>query len=282
MSLESQVNPNLGENVSTRPLRKKNKDGKLYTRVPEIESQLLELLSLSREVLVERCKVQRRDDPVYVRSECLLYFVRSCRAERSSTYFEKLYKIIAERVHRNLRNALQDWGRTESLTKSSIREQTFDWFVEFLMKDRTDYLEKLDIYEVRFDSALKKLLIDAQRKVYSKQNPLTRLESEERSSEVSAEVEQAAGSFDPLKKSKIIDNNYRSRLDTAIDSLPQEQKRIIEMLLHDFPIDSKDPEKVTIAGTLGKSEKTIRYHRDIAYAALRVSLTKGEKYYDTI
>jgi DNA-binding NarL/FixJ family response regulator len=40
-----------------------------------------------------------------------------------------------------------------------------------------------------------------------------------------------------------------------------------------FPIDSKDPEAMTIAKALKKSEKTIRLHRDRAFAALRAALS---------
>jgi DNA-directed RNA polymerase specialized sigma24 family protein len=45
------------------------------------------------------------------------------------------------------------------------------------------------------------------------------------------------------------------------------------MLRQGIPIDSKEPGAVTIARTLGKSEKTIRTHRDRAFAALRAALS---------
>lgn len=45
------------------------------------------------------------------------------------------------------------------------------------------------------------------------------------------------------------------------------------MLRKGIPIDSKDLDAVTIAKTLGKSEKTIRTHRDKAVAALRAFLS---------
>ena len=49
------------------------------------------------------------------------------------------------------------------------------------------------------------------------------------------------------------------------------------MLRQGFPIDSKDPEVVTIRGSLGKVEKTIRNQRDKAFAILRDVLTgKGK------
>lgn len=50
----------------------------------------------------------------------------------------------------------------------------------------------------------------------------------------------------------------------------------VVMIQQGIPIDSKDPNVVTIAKTLGKSEKTIRTYRDKAYATLRAALTVGE------
>jgi DNA-directed RNA polymerase specialized sigma24 family protein len=46
------------------------------------------------------------------------------------------------------------------------------------------------------------------------------------------------------------------------------------MLRQGFPIDSKDPQAMTVAKALGKSEKTIRLHRDRAFAALRAALSQ--------
>jgi DNA-directed RNA polymerase specialized sigma24 family protein len=45
------------------------------------------------------------------------------------------------------------------------------------------------------------------------------------------------------------------------------------MLRLGFPIDSKDPDTLTIAKALRKSEKTIRLHRDRAFKALREALS---------
>jgi hypothetical protein len=45
------------------------------------------------------------------------------------------------------------------------------------------------------------------------------------------------------------------------------------MLRQGFLIDSKDPDAVTIAKTLKKSEKTIRLHRDRAIKAVRAALS---------
>lgn len=234
-------------------------------------------MSLSREQLIARCAIRGRDDPGYVPSECLLYFVRASRTDNSNAYFERLYKILAERVLRSLPKAENADGKTASLTKSLIREKVFGRFVDLLSGDRNVYSEKLDYFELRFDGALASLRRDAWAQVLRDQKRSTSLEFDEETGEPSAEVERAKARFDLFSTSEPDAADYRSRLDAAIEALPPEQSRIVEMIRQGIPIDSKEPGAITIARTLGKSEKTIRTYRDKAYAAIRAALTQGDK-----
>lgn len=68
------------------PLRNCTNDGNLYTRRPNIEAKIIELASLSRSELTTRCQIGQRNDPDYVPSECLLYFIRASRTDNSDTY----------------------------------------------------------------------------------------------------------------------------------------------------------------------------------------------------
>jgi DNA-directed RNA polymerase specialized sigma24 family protein len=117
---------------------------------------------------------------------------------------------------------------------------------------------------------------DAQEQAWRDENRSTSLEFDEETGEPSEEVERAAGSFDWSSDSEIDGADYRFRLDAAIDALPPEQMRIIEMLRKGVPIDSKEADAVTIAKALGKSEKTIRTHRDKAFAAIRAAMSGEE------
>jgi DNA-directed RNA polymerase specialized sigma24 family protein len=257
------------------PLRKCRKDGKPYTRRPGIELKILELVSLSRSELVTQCEIREKTNPAYVPSECLLYFVRTSRADESNRYFERLYKILSERVLRGLPNADSPNGETISLSKSSIRDKVFDRFKNLIAEDRNEYLDKLDYYEINFNDALKKLRQDAREQVWRDEKRSTSLYNEE-TGELSDAVERAAGSLDPFDSSALADPHYRSCLFAAIDTLPPDQRRIVEMIRQEIPIESKDPDMLTITKVLKKSEKTIRIHRDKAYAALRTALTNGE------
>ncbi len=259
------------------PLRKKSLDGELYTRDTKIEVNLAELEGLTRDELAARCSIRKRDDPDYVPSECLVYFVRASRSDHPTKGFDQLYKSLAERALRILRRKESAGSDTMSLTNSVIRDEVFGKFVELLSRDRIEYSEKLDYYEIRFDGALANLRRDAQEPAWRHENRSVPLEYDEETGELAEEVERAAGSFDPFKQREIGSSDYRSQLDAAIDILPPEQMRVIEMLRMEIPIDSKDVDAVTIAKALGKSEKTIRTYRDKAFAALRIAMSGANK-----
>ncbi|WP_437412380.1 DNA-binding response regulator [Sinorhizobium meliloti] len=259
------------------PLRKRRLTGEVYERDRKVETLIAELAALPRDELIGRAAIRKRSDPGYVPSECLVYFIRASRHENSETWFERLYRILMERVLRSVPRSESSDGKTESLTRSVIRDKVFSRFVEMLSADRASYVDKLDYFEVRFDGAVASLRRDAQEQAWRDENRSQPLEYDEESGELTAQVERAAGAHDPFAAHDLDDPVYRSRLDAAIEALPPEQIRIIHMLKEGFPIDSKEPDVMTISKALGRSEKTIRTYRDKAIAALRSALADGEQ-----
>jgi len=259
------------------PLRKRRLSGELYERDPKLEVLIAELAMLSRDELISRAAIRTRSDSRYIPSECLVYFIRASRRDNGEAWFERLYRLMTERVLRSLPKAESPDGRTESQTRGVVRDKVFGRFVELLSADRTTYVDKLDYFEVRFDGALASLRRDAQEKAWRDENRSQPLEYDEESGELSPEVEAAMGDYDPFGTSEFDDAAYRSRLDAAIEALPTEQSRIIQMLRQGFPIDSKEPVVMTIAKALGRSEKTVRTHRDKAIAALRAAMADGDE-----
>ncbi|ACT58373.1 RNA polymerase sigma factor [Hirschia baltica] len=260
-----------------KPLSKRRLSGELYTRDPKIEERLSELSGVARDALIECALVSKKTDPKYVPSECLVYFIRKSWDDNTEAWFERLYKILAERVLRALPREGVSGGKTASLTNQTIRDRVWGRFVELLSLDRTSGSDKLDYFEVRFDGALASLRRDAQEQAWREENRSAPLEYDTETGELSEEVERAAGSFDLSEALEIDDPDYRSRWEAAIDTLPRRQMRIIQMLREGIPIDSKDPNIFTIAKALGKSEKTIRTHRDKAFAALREALNGDDQ-----
>src|ERR1035437_10075877 len=265
-----------GEAIVT-PLRKRRLSGELYERDPKIKALIAELAALSRDELIARAAITKRSDPRYIPSECIIYFIRASRRDNGEAWFERLYRTLTERVLRSLPKAGSPDGKTESLTRGVVRDKVFGRFVELLSADRADYVDKLDYFEVRFDGALASLRRDAQEQAWRDENRSQPLEYDEDSGELSPEVEAAAGTHDPLAASDFDEPAFPSRLDAAIEALPTEQSRIIHMLKQGLPIDSKEPDVMTIAKALGRSEKTVRTYRDKAFAALRAAMADGEE-----
>ncbi|MGR7463051.1 sigma-70 family RNA polymerase sigma factor [Klebsiella aerogenes] len=252
------------------PLQKKTEAGKPYTRIPENEIRLVELSSVSDGDLVEQCR-QSRTHPQYVPIECLLYYVRRY-ASTNPSLFEQLFKVLSERILRKLPRSESQGGITVSMTNSDIREGVYDRFIEMLMIDKAGYEERLDMFEVRFDLALSRLKKDAQRKFYRAENRNTDLGFNDDSADLNPEVETASEGYDPFEATDIDNYHYRCRLDAAIETLPELQQRIIEMTRLDIPIDSIDPNEMTISRALDKVEKTIRNQKKKALASLRILL----------
>jgi hypothetical protein len=249
------------------PLRKRKLDGSLYHRPVEVEAQLIMLERLSREDLLKRCQITNEAHPDFVRTECVLHFVRACHRDNSQARFASLYRLLLERATRRLPREGNELHVSSS--RAEINDLVLHTLNVLISSDREEYSEKLDFYEIRFDGAIAKLRTDAFRKVGRQQKRDAPLDDEE-TGELSADVVKAIGNYNPFEAEKIEDLDYRLRLDGAIDSLPPLQQRIVQMLRKEVPIDStRDPYAVTISKTLGKVEKTIRLNRDKAYVVLR-------------
>jgi len=268
--------PRVG-NAAVNPLRKRRLNGDLYQRAPQVEALIIELAALPRDELIARAAITKRTAPGYVPSECLVYFIRACRGDNGEAWFERLYRILAERVLRSLPRADSSDGKTESLTRGVVRDKVLGRFVELLSADRVSYVDKVDYFEVRFDGALASLRRDAQEKAWREEKRHQSLEYDEESGDLSPEVEAAAGAYNPFVTSDFDDPFFRSRFDAAIEALPPEQRKIVHMLRQGFPIDSKEPDVMTVAKALARSEKTIRTYRDKAFATLRAAMVNGEE-----
>lgn len=101
-----------GEAIVT-PLRKRRLSGELYERDPKTEALIAKLAVLPRDALIARAEVTKRSDPNHIPSECLIYFIRASRRDNNELWFERLYRILTERVLRSLPKAESPDGETE-------------------------------------------------------------------------------------------------------------------------------------------------------------------------
>ena len=134
-----------------RPLRKRKLDGTPYFRREKVESEIQALAGISAAELERRADLWQVGDPRYVSPEALLYFVRNAA---SGAHREKLTEKLLLRVARRVPSAANADGKTVSMTKMNIREAVRDHFVDLLLSDRNQYDDRLDYYEVNFNSAV--------------------------------------------------------------------------------------------------------------------------------
>ncbi|HDY7423096.1 sigma-70 family RNA polymerase sigma factor [Vibrio sp. SM6] len=261
--------------IVVNPLRKCKLTGELYRRLPEIESKLSELLQLPEETLVERSLINDKTSVQFVPIECLVHIVRNVRGRASKKSYERLYKILMGRVLKLIPKRATR-GDLDSVTNTEVKSQILGQFAELIANDCLEYNDKLDFYEVRFLSAFSTLKTDAIRKVTKGFTKQESMEVEESGGIIKPEVEYAVDGYNPFDVHISSVSDYQIYLDSAIDTLPDLQKRIMQLMKLGMPIDSKDPNTESISATLGKSEKTIRTHRNKAFAALKKKLTGGD------
>ena len=241
-----------------------------------MEASIDALLNFPRAELVERCRISDPSHPSYVKSECVLYFIRQAKSDNNDRSFEALFRILRIRVQRALpavdRSAEEGESALVQASAIEIRDAVLFRFQELLCLDRAGYDERLDYFEIRFDGAIANLRRTARRKTWKEENRSQPLSYDDETSELSSEVEDALARLNPQSPEKNDDPAYRKRFAAAIDSLSEDQRRVIVLLLRDIQIESKDPEAVTIVKVLACSEKTVRNRRDRAFKALRAAL----------
>jgi hypothetical protein len=259
---------------SLRPLQKKKPNGAIYTRVEKIEIRLEELLRLPEATLLDHCACPVKDVAEYVPSECLLHLVR-IQYGSSPRVAERLFHLLAERVLRRLPSRSGTEGSAVSLKDSTITDEVYGKFIELISRDRHEYVEKLDYFEIRFDDAFASLRLDARKKAWRHENRSVAIQANPETGELPESMEKSLGPTEAFDIKQLEKADYRSRLDPAIDSLPPLQRQIVTLLRQEMKIESKDTTEMTIAKALRKSERTIRSHRDIAFPAL-AAILKGE------
>lgn len=259
------------EEKRARPLRKRKPDGTLYQRRSHVEAELETLLGLPLHKVQSRVQLPKTE-PDFVSSEALVHLVRI--ATPGSRDQNSLILVLLERLHRRLPKPTSADGETVSHSRTLVRDHVRDAFVDLLLTDLDAYDERLDFYEASFDRAVAWDRLDAERQAWAKENRSEELGTEDDEGGVSPEVEAAIGADDPFDADRMDEKAYRLRLEAAIDALPSLQQVIVHMLLNDMPIRSDDPNALTISKSLDKAEKTIRSHRDKAFAFLRIRLTR--------
>jgi hypothetical protein len=263
----------VSETKEIPPLRKIKQNGERYYRRQPIETMLAECAAAPFELLADRARVTDRRSQDYMPSEILVHLVRQTKHQNSDAQFNVLYPLLERRIRQACpaKEVRANGTVAEVGTYADLQEHVLERVVKLLLRDRSKYEEKLDIYEVVFDRVVAKLRDSAFRSMFSKYNPLTPIEYDE-SGEVTKEVEESLDRYRPDNMTQEEEFTYRFQLRAAIGSLPEDERRLVDLEEAGYPDQSENPEVETIAKLLGRTPKTVRAMRKRAYQSIRERL----------
>jgi hypothetical protein len=265
------------DSTMAKPLTNRRKrDGSLYERPIEIESAVDALLVYPRATILARLEVRNTRDAEYIPSEAVMHLLRETRADNDKSYFNTLYEELVRRVGRVLPNPdtrTSDGKPATDARLEKVREEVLQRFEDWVLEDHLRPDTCLDIFECKFNFSVEKLRDRAWGKHYrevSRRHPKT-VEMLELS------IESGDREFASLRERFFSDPTSRIQLYAAIDSLPDPDRRMLQMLIEDFPIESKKPGEVSISGTLGCDPKTVQNRRAAFIREMQERFAGGAK-----
>lgn len=89
------------------PITQRNKEGELYLRSPEVESQIREALTLDRKRLIERAIKKDFGADDYFQEECLVYLIRAFRIGGELELADKLMIALIDRCKKKIDTILR-------------------------------------------------------------------------------------------------------------------------------------------------------------------------------
>jgi hypothetical protein len=250
-------------------------EGKLYTRRAEVEAEILELLSLTRDEQMKRFEIRTASDAGYVSPEALVYFLRDTARDNHEGRFRALFNLVMSRYLAYFRQPEAQRGQTKIVdgALADLRSRARDRFVEKILLDRDAGDDRLDIYEVVFGLAASRDRRSARKAIARRLDREEPLNAADDDRELSPEVERAVANLAIVPAASNSDvGDDRRRILAAIDTLSDKYRRVATMTLENIPVESIDPDKTTISKSLGCTPKTARARQAKAVELIRVAL----------
>jgi DNA primase large subunit len=241
-----------------KPLLKKDRNGKTYTRPPEIEAAIDLALSLDLESLVDRAALRDEKSAAYVPSECLVHLLREFLRRGLGDAVNKLLPVFLARCGRILSKSTAV-GYVPNI--ESLNEEILAQFAMLFAEDgRQESSSALDFYEVRFGMAFRALRISISKAEHERTESLVSFsdsndEGEELSeSEVLGRTRPAVADFPSLENLVL-----QHEIAEAIKRLPKKERDAVVLHFHyGYEIESEDPTKRTVAMICGVTGRTVR------------------------
>ena len=254
----------VSRSTSAPPLRKKTAGGKPYARRSEVQAELLSLSSNTIAEIADQSMILDQDDENYLSSESILHFVRQSKANGDGSAYEKLFRQLRQRLFKATpvrEKQISGSQVTADPYQEEVRSRVVDKFMELLCKDRNEYCERLDYFEINFNDAMAALRQTARRDTSEREKreyaePLLLYESQQFDDDGFDDVLQNLN-----EPSKTDPGHYRFEVLSAINELPDDERRVIELLIQGYLLRE-------VADIVGCTEKTARHRRNRGRAAL--------------
>lgn len=253
-----------------RPLTNES-DGTLYMRPPGVEAQIDQVVELSLAELRSRLQITDRNDPEYLRSECLVHLVREGRRSGDQALMSTVLPILLGRCEANLLVKVPDGVMPDA---ANLRQEILDDLAELFVVDGSgDFPDELDFYECKFNMAFRALRIDAVRRDVRRRKrsvevvDLPPLEVKSMPDPYEDAFARVSEAFRVLPTQEW--DAYREPFVQAIEALPPDERDAV-VLVHvlGYKEESENPEEETAATRCDCTGRTIRNRLTRAAAKL--------------
>ena len=247
-------------------------DERPYYRRPEVQEELENLYQLPIAEVAERAGITDSGDPHYVSSEAVLHFVRRSKSNGDTVPYGKLFMVLRQRIMKALpvfSKRLADAKAADDPYEREVRDRAVDKFTEMLCRDRDNCLKRLDYFEAMFNRAVCALRRTAKRDT-SKRVEREKHEALIIDEAVSGSEDDFEGVLQNLNEPSNNENSvYRFELLSAINNLPDDERRVIELLIQGYLLKE-------VAEIVGCTEKTARTRRNRARVMLAAALERED------
>ena len=260
--------------AAVTPLRaRRKKDNSLYTRRPNIEQMLADLSNVPIDEIARRAAILDQQDPEFLPPEVLMHFLRRSKSDGDTEPYRLLFASLRQRLLQRL--PVREWRNSgqpvsEDRKQADVRQQVLDRVIELLCADRGEYDVRLDYFEINFNGAVARARKTAWRdSCETEKSEKTQSLNVEMSAGEDNDVDEALRSLRGVSENSS-DAAYRLEVFSEINSLPDEEREVILMLIEGFKIKE-------IAEAVGCTEKTVSARRNRARAKLSEEMNLEEK-----
>ena len=253
------------------PLTKTKTGGELYTRPPDVEARIDEVICLSRSDLQTSLLIADRNAIGYLRYECLVHLVRQGRRSDDQRLMSTVLPVLLGRCEANLLVKVPDGEMPDA---AGLRQEILEALTDLFVTDGMgDFPDELDFYECRFNAAFRALRIDlVRRDLRRRKRSITVIDllPSESPNEPDANDDAFARVSDAFKSLPTQEwDAFREPFAKAIEALPADERDAV-ILVHDlgYKVESEDPKEETAATRCNCTGRTIRYRLKRAAAKL--------------